>query len=132
MPEHTDSLDARRLIEWLLGSDSRDEMHAVIQSWLRANPASPSLDAILARVDAALEGWYRAEYDPREVSPALAELVATAERLGRDRDAARGWVADWAHEPHEGLGGQAPVRVLHTAEGLDLVRDLLIRAIERQ
>jgi hypothetical protein len=131
MSERTDGPGARQLLEWLLACDSRDEMHRAIHSWLRANPAPPSLDATLARVDAALQGWYRAEYDPRVVSPAIAELVATAERLGRDRDAMREWVTDWTHEPHEGLGGQAPVRVLHTAEGLDLVRDLLIRALVR-
>lgn len=130
MLEHTDRMDARQLLEWLLACGSRDEIHAAIHGWLRANPAPPSMESIMARVDAALQGWYRADYDPRLISPAIAELVATAERLGQDRDDMRAWVADWAHEPHEGLGGQAPVRVLHTAEGLDLVRDLMIRSRE--
>lgn len=131
MPEYSTKMDARQLLEWLLACGSTDEMRAAIQSWLRANPAPPTMDAFTGRVDAALQGWYRAEYDPRVVSPAIAELVATAERLGRDRDAMRVWVTDWTHEPQEGLGGQAPVRLLHTAEGLDLVRDLMIRALER-
>ena len=86
---------------------------------------------LMARVDTALEGWYRAVYDPRIISPSLAELDATAERLAPDRDAIREWVMDWVHEPNGDLGGQAPVRILHTAEGLDLVRDLLIRALDR-
>ena len=30
---------------------------------------------LMARVDTALEGWYRAVYDPRIISPSLAELV---------------------------------------------------------
>ena len=131
MPEYSTKLSARQLLEWLLACGSTDEMRAAIQSWLCANPAPLTMDAFTARVDAALQGWYRAEYDPRVVSPAIAELVATAERLGRDRDAMREWVTDWTHEPQEGLGGQAPVRLLHTAEGLDLVRDLMIRALER-
>ena len=104
--------------------------HAAIQIWLQAHPAPPTNDAMMARVDAALEGWYRALYDPRVISPSLAELVATAERLAPDRGAIREWVTDWVHEPNSGLGGQAPVLILHTAEGLDLVRDLLIRALE--
>ena len=105
--------------------------HAEIQTWLQSHPAPPMNDVLMARVDAALEGWYRALYDPRIVSPALAELVATAERLEPDRDAIREWVTEWVHEPNGDLGGQAPVQILHTAEGLDLVRDLLIRALVR-
>lgn len=105
--------------------------HAAIQTWLQAHPAPLMNDVLMARVDAALEGWYRALYDPRIVSPSLAELVATAERLAPDRDAIREWVTDWVHEPNGDLGGQVPVQLLQTAEGLDLVRDLLIRALER-
>jgi hypothetical protein len=130
MPELTAKTDVRELLAWLLDCGSRDEMQAAIRNWLRCNPTPPSIEAVTARVDAALQEWYRAEYDPRLISPAIVELVATAERLGQDRDDMRAWVADWAHEPHEGLGGQAPVRVLHTAEGLDLVRDLMIRSRE--
>jgi hypothetical protein len=129
MTEQTARTDARQLLEHLLECDSRDNIHDAIRTWMRANPAPSMTDTFMARVDAALEGWYRAEYDPRLVSPAIAELVTTAERLRKDRGDMRAWVADWAHEPHDGLGGQAPVRLLHTAEGLDLVRDLMIRAI---
>ena len=129
MTEQTARTDARQLLEHLLEYDSRDKIHDAIRTWLRANPAPSMTDAFMARVDAALEGWYRAEYDPRLVSAAIAELVTTAERLRQDRGDMRAWVADWAHEPHDGLGGQAPVRLLHTAEGLDLVRDLMIRAL---
>lgn len=129
MTEQTAKTDARQLLEHLLECDSRDKIHDAIRTWLRANPTPSTMDAFMARVDVALEGWYRAEYDPRVVSPAIAELVATAERLGQDREDMRAWVADWAHGPHDGLGGQAPVRLLHTAEGLDLVRDLMIRAL---
>lgn len=105
--------------------------HAEIQTWLQTHPAPPTNGVLMAKVDAALEGWYRAVYDPRIVSPSLAELVATAERLAPDRDVIREWVTDWVHHLNSDLGGQAPVQVLHTAEGLELVRDLPIRALER-
>lgn len=38
MPERTDRMTAHQLLEWLLASDSRDEIHGVVQVWLRANP----------------------------------------------------------------------------------------------
>lgn len=95
------------------------------------HPAPPAIDAMLARVDATLEGWYRAEYDPRVVSPALEELVATAEGLAPGRGSLREWVDSWAHQPHESLGGQSPVRVLNKAANVTLVRELMIQDLER-
>lgn len=126
-PSNRASLTSHDLITWILGCDSRDEIHSAVRDWLRSNPRPKSMDEILAHVDDMLAGLYQKEYDPRAVAPAVAELVSLAEQVVRDGDPgdARAWVDDFIHQPHAALGGRCPVQLLTTPEGLAQVKVLV-------
>jgi hypothetical protein len=130
------TLRPHELLEWLLACGSRDEIHATIHEWLRANPRPRTWQEIKAYVDEVLAGCYLPPdgYDPRIVSPILDELSVIVLRIARESgrgavDAfdARRWTHDWAHLPHPALDGKSPVLVLHTPEGVGKVRKLLER-----
>lgn len=118
----TDQMNAHQLLDWLLTCDSRDEIHFAISSWLRANPRSPE--------EQALALYYG--YNANIVSPRLDELASIARCIvsesgsdqANDFDARR-WIDGWAHSPLIALGGQLPVELLHTEEGVARVRQLL-------
>jgi hypothetical protein len=126
-PHGSASVSAHELLQWILGCDSRDEIHAVVSRWLRANPPPRSIEEILAHVDDMLAGLYKSEYDPRIVAPAVAELVSMAEQLVRDGDSesAQAWVDEFVHQPHPALGGRCPIHLLATPEGLAQAKRLL-------
>ena len=64
----------------------------------------------------------------------VARLVGQVEAMVRDSgnperfDAAR-WVAGWLQTPQAALGGQRPADLMDTAEGRELVSDLLARML---
>ncbi len=129
MPSSNDrpSLSVHDFLSWILGCDSRDEIHAAVREWLRANPRPKTMEEILAHVDDMLAGLYQQHYDPRIVAPAVAELVSLAEQFVRDGEpsGARAWIDDFIHQPHVALGGRCPVQLLTTPEGLAQVKVLL-------
>jgi len=129
MPSSNDrcSLSVHDFLGWILGCDSRDEIHAAVQDWLQANPRPKTMDEILAHVDDMLAGLYQKEYDPRVVAPAVAELAVMAEQFVSESDpiGPREWIDEFIHQPHPSLGGRCPVQLLATPEGVAQVKALL-------
>jgi putative toxin-antitoxin system antitoxin component (TIGR02293 family) len=70
--------------------------------------------------------------DESERAVGIAQLVGLAQRMfdesgdATDFDAAR-WVGDWLNTPHPALGGKTPADYFDTAEGRQLVSNLLAR-----
>lgn len=70
--------------------------------------------------------------DESERVLAIARLVGQAESIVRDSGVMEGfsaaeWVSSWLQRPHPALGGQLPGELMDTADGRDLVADLLAR-----
>jgi uncharacterized protein (DUF2384 family) len=70
--------------------------------------------------------------DESERVLAITGLVGQAESMVRDSGVMEGfsaaeWVSSWMQRPHPALGGQSPGQLMDTAEGRDLVADLLAR-----
>lgn len=70
--------------------------------------------------------------DESERVLAMTKLVGQADNMVRDSGVAEGfsaaqWVAAWLQRPHPALGGRRPGELMDTADGRDLVTDLLAR-----
>ncbi len=113
--ELTNNLALRELMDWLLACDSLDQVHGTIRNWLRANPAAT------------------ADEDLHALHHVLAELAEIPRRIVAESGLpgasatfdAEAWLHRWAHVPHPALGGQCPVALLHSPDGVARVRQLL-------
>jgi putative toxin-antitoxin system antitoxin component (TIGR02293 family) len=70
--------------------------------------------------------------DESERVLAITRLVGQADSIVRGSGVAEGfsaaeWVAAWLQRPHPALGGRRPGELMDTADGRDLVTDLLAR-----
>ena len=72
------------------------------------------------------------DQDESERVLAMTRLVGQADSIVRDSGTAEGfstaeWVSAWLQRPHPALGGRRPGELMDTADGRDLVTDLLAR-----
>jgi putative toxin-antitoxin system antitoxin component (TIGR02293 family) len=72
------------------------------------------------------------DQDESERVLAMTRLVGQADSIVRDSGTAEGfsaaeWVAAWLQRPHPALGGRRPGELMDTADGRELVTDLLAR-----
>jgi putative toxin-antitoxin system antitoxin component (TIGR02293 family) len=72
------------------------------------------------------------DQDESERVLAMTRLVGQADSIVRGSGTAEGfsaaeWVAAWLQRPHPALGGRRPGELMDTADGRDLVTDLLAR-----
>lgn len=70
--------------------------------------------------------------DESERVLAITKLVGQADSIVRESGVAEGfsaaeWIAGWLQRPHPALGGKRPGELMDTADGRDLVTDLLAR-----
>jgi putative toxin-antitoxin system antitoxin component (TIGR02293 family) len=70
--------------------------------------------------------------DESERILAITRLVGQADSIVRDSGTPEGfsaaeWVASWLQHPHPALGGRRPGELMDTADGRDLVTDLMAR-----
>lgn len=106
----TDQMGPRQLLEWLTKCEARDEIHAVIGSWLRANPPWPG-EIADARATALPTPGARERLDMvlTQATAVLGSVTAAQ---------------DWVTRPQIGLDGRRPIDLLTTGT---VVEDLLQR-----
>ena len=91
-----------------------------------------SLNLARATIDRKVLKKELLNQDESERILAITRLVGQADSIVRDSGAAAGfsaaeWVASWLQRPHCALGGRRPAQLMDTADGRDLVTDLLAR-----
>ncbi len=90
-----------------------------------------SLHLARATIDRKIKNRARLSQDESEHVLAIARLVGQADAMvqgsgvaSKDFDAAT-WVAAWLQRPHPALAGRAPAELVDTADGRNMVADLL-------
>jgi putative toxin-antitoxin system antitoxin component (TIGR02293 family) len=91
-----------------------------------------SLNLARATIDRKVLKKELLNQDESERILAITRLVGQADSIVRDSGVAEGfsaaeWVASWLQRPHVALGGRRPGELMDTADGRDLVTDLLAR-----
>lgn len=91
-----------------------------------------TLNLARATVDRKVSKKELLDQDESERVLAMTKLVGQADSIVRDSGTAEGfsaaeWVAAWLQRPHPALGGRRPGELMDTADGRDLVSDLLAR-----
>ena len=91
-----------------------------------------TLNLARATIDRKVSKEELLNQDESERVLAMTRLVGQADRMVRDSGAMEGfspaqWVAEWLQRPHPALGGRRPGELMDTADGRDLVTDLLAR-----
>jgi putative toxin-antitoxin system antitoxin component (TIGR02293 family) len=91
-----------------------------------------TLNLARATIDRKVQNKELLNQDESERVLAITRLVGQAESLVRDSGVMDGfnaaeWIAAWLQHPHPALGGQRPGELMDTADGRDLVADLLAR-----
>jgi putative toxin-antitoxin system antitoxin component (TIGR02293 family) len=91
-----------------------------------------TLNLARATIDRKVSKEELLDQDESERVLAMTRLVGQADRMVRDSGAMDGfspaqWVAEWLQRPHPALGGRRPGELMDTADGRDLVTDLLAR-----
>jgi hypothetical protein len=122
------AMPARDLLVHLLEYDSRDEIHAAITRWMKANPPPRTAAEITAWVDELLAPWYATYGDPRPRQARRADLMRFAESLidpAHDFLSARLWLIDWLETPNPRIGGRCPDELLDSAEDHEKLKAIL-------
>jgi putative toxin-antitoxin system antitoxin component (TIGR02293 family) len=91
-----------------------------------------SLNLARATIDRKVLKKQLLNQDESERVLAITRLVGQADSIVRDSGAAEGfsaaqWVAAWLQRRHAALGGRRPGELMDTADGRELVTDLLAR-----
>ena len=91
-----------------------------------------SLNLARATIDRKVLKKELLNQDESERILAVAKLVGQADSIVRNSGAPEGfsaaeWVASWLQRPHAALGGRPPGELMDTADGRELVTDLLAR-----
>jgi putative toxin-antitoxin system antitoxin component (TIGR02293 family) len=91
-----------------------------------------TLNLARATIDRKVSKEELLDQDESERVLAMTRLVGQADRVVRDSGVMEGfspaqWVAKWLQRPHPALGGRRPGELMDTADGRDLVTDLLAR-----
>jgi putative toxin-antitoxin system antitoxin component (TIGR02293 family) len=91
-----------------------------------------TLNLARATIDRKVSKKELLDQDESERVLAMTRLVGQADSIVRDSGTAEGfsaaeWVAAWLQRPHPALGGRRPGELMDTADGRDLVTDLLAR-----
>lgn len=91
-----------------------------------------TLNLARATIDRKVQKNELLTQDESERVLAITRLVGQAESIVRDSGVVQGfnageWVSGWLQRPHPALGGKRPGELMDTADGRDLVADLLAR-----
>jgi putative toxin-antitoxin system antitoxin component (TIGR02293 family) len=91
-----------------------------------------TLNLARATIDRKVSKKELLDQDESERVLAMTKLVGQADSIVRDSGRAEGfsapeWIAAWLQRPHPALGGRRPGELMDTADGRDLVSDLLAR-----
>ena len=91
-----------------------------------------SLNLARATIDRKVQKNELLNQDESERVLAIAKLVGQADSIVRDSGVEQGfgaaeWVATWLQRAHPALGGRRPADLMDTADGRELVTDLLAR-----
>jgi putative toxin-antitoxin system antitoxin component (TIGR02293 family) len=91
-----------------------------------------ALNLARATIDRKVSKKQLLDQDESERVLAMTRLVGQADSIVRDSGTTEGfsaaeWVAAWLQRPHPALGGRRPGELMDTADGRDLVTDLLAR-----
>lgn len=91
-----------------------------------------TLNLARATIDRKVSKKELLDQDESERVLAMTRLVGQADSIVRDSGTAEGfsaaeWVAAWLQRPHPALGGRRPGELMDTADGRELVTDLLAR-----
>jgi putative toxin-antitoxin system antitoxin component (TIGR02293 family) len=91
-----------------------------------------TLNLARATIDRKVSKKELLDQDESERVLAMTRLVGQADSIVRDSGTAEGfsaaeWIAEWLQRPHPALGGRRPGELMDTADGRDLVTDLLAR-----
>jgi putative toxin-antitoxin system antitoxin component (TIGR02293 family) len=91
-----------------------------------------TLNLARATIDRKVQKKELLNQDESERVLAITRLVGQAESIVRDSGVMEGfsaaeWVSTWLQRPHPALGGKRPGELMDTADGRDLVTDLLAR-----
>jgi putative toxin-antitoxin system antitoxin component (TIGR02293 family) len=91
-----------------------------------------SLNLARATIDRKVLKKELLNQDESERILAITRLVGQADNIVRESGVTAGfsaaeWVASWLQRPHAALGGRRPGELMDTADGRDLVTDLLAR-----
>lgn len=91
-----------------------------------------ALNLARATIDRKVQKKELLNQDESERVLAMTRLVGQAESIVRESGMTEGfraaeWVAAWLQRPHPALGGKRPGELMDTADGRDLVTDLLAR-----
>jgi putative toxin-antitoxin system antitoxin component (TIGR02293 family) len=91
-----------------------------------------ALNLARATIDRKVQKKELLNQDESERVLAITRLVGQVESIVRDSGTTEGfsaaeWVAGWLQRPHPALGGRSPGELMDTADGRELVTDLLAR-----
>ena len=91
-----------------------------------------TLNLARATIDRKVQKKELLNQDESERVLAITKLVGQADNIVRESGVVEGfspaeWVATWLQRPHPALGGKRPGELMDTADGRDLVTDLLAR-----
>lgn len=91
-----------------------------------------TLNLARATIDRKVSKRELLDQDESERVLAMTRLIGQADSIVRDSGQAEGfsaaqWVAAWLQRPHPALAGRRPGELMDTADGRDLVTDLLAR-----
>jgi putative toxin-antitoxin system antitoxin component (TIGR02293 family) len=91
-----------------------------------------TLNLARATIDRKVQKKELLNQDESERVLALTRLVGQADNIVRSSGTTAGfsaaeWVAAWLQRPHPALGGKRPGELMDTADGRDLVADLMAR-----
>ena len=91
-----------------------------------------TLNLARATIDRKVSKKELLDQDESERVLAMTKLVGQADSIVRDSGRVEGfsaaeWIAAWLQRPHPALGGRRPGELMDTADGRDLVSDLLAR-----
>jgi putative toxin-antitoxin system antitoxin component (TIGR02293 family) len=91
-----------------------------------------ALNLARATIDRKVQKGELLNQDESERVLAMTRLVGQAESIVRESGVTEGfsaaeWIAAWLQRPHPALGGKSPGELMDTADGRDLVTDLLAR-----
>jgi putative toxin-antitoxin system antitoxin component (TIGR02293 family) len=91
-----------------------------------------TLNLARATIDRKVQKKELLNQDESERVLGITKLVGQADNIVRNSGTTEGfsaaeWVAAWLQRPHPALGGKRPGELMDTADGRDLVTDLLAR-----